>query len=90
MSIYRDLKKGLLKNKNIMKEYEGLRPEYEVLDKIIALRINNNMTQNELAQKLKTKQSAVSRLERGMINPTITFLNKLASAFGKKLVVEFK
>lgn len=90
MSSYKKLKKRLLKNKNIKKEYEKMRPEFEILDKIIGLRINNNLTQKQLAQKLKTKQSAISRLERGMINPTMTFLNKLALAFGKKLVVEFR
>ena len=90
MNTYKDLKKRLLKNKNIKKEYERLRPEYEILDKIISLRIKSNLTQNELAHKLNTKQSAISRLERGMINPTMSFLNKIASVFGKKLVIEFK
>lgn len=90
MNTYKDLKNRLLKNKNIKREYERLRPEYEMLDKIISLRLKSNLTQKELANKLNTKQSAVSRLERGMINPTMTFLNKLASVFGKKLVIEFK
>lgn len=90
MSTYKDLKNKLLKNKNIKREYERLRPEYEILDKIISLRLKSNLTQKELANKLNTKQSAISRLESGMINPTMTFLNKLASVFGKKLVIEFK
>ncbi len=90
MSNYRDLKKRLLKNKGIKKEYDRLKPEYELLDKIISLRLRQKMTQKQLAERLDTKQSAVSRLEKGMINPTVDFLNKLASAFGKKLVVEFK
>jgi len=90
MSNYRDLKKRLLKNKGIKKEYDRLKPEYELLDKIISLRLKQKMTQKQLAKKLDTKQSAISRLEKGMINPTVDFLNKLASAFGKKLVVEFK
>lgn len=90
MSTYRGLKNRLLKNKNIKKGYESLRPEYEMLDKIISLRIKSKLTQKELANKLNTKQSAVSRLERGMINPTMTFLSKLASVFGKKLVIEFR
>ncbi len=90
MSNYQDLKKRLLKNKGIKKEYDMLRSEYELLDKIIALRLKQKMTQKQLADKLDTKQSAVSRLEKGMINPTVDFLNKLAAAFGKKLTVEFK
>jgi len=90
MSTYKNLKKRLLKNKNIKKEYERLRPEYKVLDKIISLRLKSNLTQKTLANRLNTKQSAISRLERGMINPTMTFLNKLAFVFGKKLIIEFK
>ncbi len=90
MSNYHDLKKRLLKNKGVKKEYNRLRPEYELLDKIIALRFKQKITQKQLADKLDTKQSAISRLEKGMINPTVDFLNKLASAFGKKLIVEFK
>jgi len=90
MKNYRDLKKQLLKNKNIKKEYDKLKPEYDLLDKIIALRIKNKMTQKQLAEKLNTKQSAVSRLEKGMINPTFSFVSKIATAFGKKLVVDFK
>lgn len=90
MSNYRDLKKRLLKNKNIKREYDRLKSEYELLDKIISLRLRQKMTQKQLAKRLDTKQSAISRLEKGMINPTVDFLNKLASAFGKKLVVEFK
>lgn len=90
MSSYRELKKRLMKNKKVREEYEKLRAEYEVFDKIIALRMKNNMTQQELAEKLETKQPAVSRLEKKMINPTVSFLNKVASVFGKKLVVEFR
>lgn len=80
----------MLKNKDIKKEYERLRPEHEILDKIISLRIKSNLTQKELAIRLNTKQSAISRLERGMINSTMIFLNKRAFVFGKKLVVEFR
>lgn len=90
MSNYKKFKKQLLRNKAVRREYEKLRPEYEVLDKVISLRIKSKMTQNQLAEKLKTKQSAVSRLENGMINPTVSFLSKLASVFGKKLIVDFK
>jgi DNA-binding XRE family transcriptional regulator len=90
MSNYKDLKKKLLKNKGVKEEYERLRQEYELLDKMIALRLKSKMTQKQLAKKINTKQSAISRLEKGTINPTIDFLNKFASAFGKKLVVDFK
>lgn len=90
MEKYRNLRKKLLKNKKIKQEYERLTPEYKVLDKIIALRVKNKITQKELAEKLETKQSAISRMEKGMGNPTIDFLNRLASVFGKKLIIDLK
>jgi len=89
-SSYRELREKLLKNPKIKKEYELLRAEYETIDKIIELRIKNKLTQRQLAEKIGTKQSAVSRFEKKMINPTLYTLSQIASAFGKKLVVEFK
>jgi ribosome-binding protein aMBF1 (putative translation factor) len=90
MKKFKDFKKEVLKNKKILKEYESLRPEYEAIQKIIDLRLKKGMTQGQLAKKLGTKQSAVSRLERQLVNPTVSFLSRLATVFGKKLVIEFK
>lgn len=90
MGSYQKLRKKLLKNKAIKDEYEKLRVEYEFLDKLIALRLKNKLTQKELAEKIATKQSAISRFEKGLINPTVAFLSKLAQVFNKKLVIDFK
>ncbi len=48
------------------------------------------MTQEQMAKKLGTKQSGISRLERSLDNPTLYSLAKIASIFGKRLVVDFK
>ncbi|PIQ72416.1 transcriptional regulator [Candidatus Roizmanbacteria bacterium CG_4_10_14_0_2_um_filter_36_35] len=90
MKNYRIIREKLLKNPKIRKEYELLRAEYETIGKIIELRIKNKLTQKQLAEKIGTKQSAISRFEKKMINPTLYTLSQIASAFGKKLVVEFK
>jgi len=90
MRNFRDIREKALRNPKIKKEYELLRPEFETIEKIIQLRIKNGLTQKELAKKLGTKQSAVSRMERQFINPTVSFLSRLATVFGKKLVIEFK
>ena len=82
--------KKQLKDPEFKKEWDALEPQRKLKRRVIELRMKKEMTQKQLAKKLDTKQSAISRLEKGMINPTIDFLNKLASAFGKKLVVEFK
>ena len=48
------------------------------------------MTQKDLAEKIGTKQSAISRLESFDANPSFKFLKKVAKAFDAKLVVQFQ
>ncbi|MBU1349648.1 MAG: helix-turn-helix transcriptional regulator [Patescibacteria group bacterium] len=56
---------------------------------IIKKRIQQGLTQTELAKKIGTKQSAISRLERGTYNPSLAFLRKLVEALGVKLHLSF-
>jgi len=45
-------------------------------------RIQSGIRQNELAKKLKTSQSYISRLENGSLSPSIKMLQKIAEVFG--------
>ena len=87
---YRQLKKELLKDKKIKYAYEKLGPEFAVIEMIIKRRIERGLTQRELARKIGTKQSAVSRLESGSYNSSITFLQKVADALDTKLKVSLR
>ena len=71
-----------LKDPEIKAEYDRLGPEYEIIEAIIRKRLENGMTQKQLAEKMGTKQSALSRLESGNYNPSLAFLKKVASALG--------
>ncbi len=55
---------------------------------IIRKRIESKMSQKDLAKKLGTKQSAISRLESGNYNPTLSFLKKLSTTLGGKLEIK--
>lgn len=46
------------------------------------------LTQNELAKKLNTKKTAISRIENHAEDIRLSTLEKYAKAFGKKLRVE--
>ena len=80
MKDFKTFKKELLKDAEIKKIHDDLRPEYALIGSIIEKRLKRGLTQKQLAEKIGTKQSAISRLEGGRFNPTLSFLNKIAKA----------
>ena len=87
MRNYKQLKTKLLKNKEIKLAYEKLGPEFAVIEMIIKRRIESSLSQKELAQRIGTKQSAISRLESGTYNPSLSFLKKVADALDARLKI---
>jgi len=90
MKDFKIFKTEALKNPELRREYDKLAPRYAVISELIAARLKNGITQKELAQKLHTKQSVISRLESGNTNPSIGFLEKIAFAMGHKLTVQIQ
>jgi len=87
MKSYNNFKKRLLKDKTLRNEYDALSPEFAIAQAVIKKRLEQGITQSELAKIIGTKQSAISRLESGSYNPSITFLEKIAKALNLNLVV---
>ncbi len=87
MESFKSVKKELLQNKKIRNEYDKLEHEFKIAEVIIEKRLEQGLTQSELAKKIGTKQSAISRLESGNYNPSIAFLGKVAKALNLDLVV---
>lgn len=50
---------------------------------IIAERLQKNMTQGELAEKTKTTQAVISRIERMATNVSVDLFKRIAAAFGR-------
>ncbi|MBI2327565.1 helix-turn-helix transcriptional regulator [Candidatus Curtissbacteria bacterium] len=90
MTDWKNLRKELLKDPEFKVEYEKMQPKFEAVAAIIEARIKKGLTQEALARKIRTKQSAIARIESGNANPSVEFLQKLAEALGKKLVIQFK
>lgn len=89
MKTYASLKKELLKDPKVRAAYDALEPEFELAAAIIRKRLEKKMSQAALAKKMGTKQSAISRLESGEYNPSLTLLRKVAKALDSKLTVSF-
>lgn len=90
MKDWKELKKELLKNTKLKRLYAESRPEYEIARAVIRARIENKITQKELAEKMNTTQSVISRLEQAKTSPSISFLKRLALALNTSLEVQFK
>ena len=90
MKNWKALKKELLKNKEVAEEYEKLKPRYQLISQLIDARIKRGLTQEKLAKKMGTKQSAIARIESGNANPSLAFLEKVASAIGSKLIIQLR
>lgn len=90
MKDWKKYKKELLKDEEVKQEYDKLTPRYELISQLIEARNKRGLTQKELAKRMGTKQSAISRLESGNANPSILFLEKLAEALNTKLQIQLR
>ncbi len=86
---FEEMKADMLKDEQFKIEYEKLKPRYETIEQIIRARKEQNITQAELAKRVGTQKSNISRLESGNYNPSLDFLAKIAESLGKKISVTF-
>ena len=89
MDDFEKLEKKLMKNPSFRKEHEATRVEFEIAKEIIRTRIEKGLTQKQLAEKLKTRQSVISRVESMNTTPSLSFLKRLAVALNVSLQVKF-
>jgi len=87
---WNDAKTIINSDPEVMKELALNAVEYQIVRQIINARKELNLTQDQLAQLVGTKQSNISRLESGEANPTIEFLSKVAQAMGKTLDIRLQ
>ena len=80
----------LLSDPATAKEYEELRPQYEVISQIIKVRDEQGITQQELAERTGIRQSNISRFESGNYNPSLEFLARIARGLGMELHIELR
>jgi ribosome-binding protein aMBF1 (putative translation factor) len=80
-----------MKSPAFKKAWRDLDPEFELLESMISLREQRGISQAKLAEKIGTKQPALSRLERGGFkNASLDTLRKIADALDARLVVKLQ
>ena len=90
MKDWNEIKKKWLKDPEFKRLYEESQPEFEIAKAIIRARIERKMTQKELARRMHTTQSVISRVEQAGTSPSISFLKRVAKALNASLQVQFK
>lgn len=87
---FEEIKAMLMKDEEFKNEYEKLKPRYDIISQIIEERAKQSITQEELALRVGTQKSNISRLESGTYNPSLDFLAKVAHSLGKEMHIVLK
>ena len=80
----------------VYEEGEDVSSEYDDIDvavlgyKIRELRRNADLSQTELASKVGIDQSDLSKIEKGLANPTIKQITKVLDALNQRITIESK
>lgn len=77
-----------MKDPEYKKAYDSLEFEFQLKSALIDARAKQKLTQKKLAEKIGVAQPALARFESGRTNPTLSFLQKVASGLGKKMVLK--
>jgi transcriptional regulator with XRE-family HTH domain len=85
-----NLHKKWMKDPEYRREYEALEEEFALASAIIDARSRAGLTQEELAVRMETSQSAIARLESGRTIPSGRTLKRFAKATGTRLCISFE
>lgn len=87
-----DLKKYIEKRKkddsNFAKDFDSGYEEFKIGEMLKQARVDVGLTQEDLAQRLHTKKSAISRIENHAQDIKLSTLQNFAHILGKELRVE--
>jgi HTH-type transcriptional regulator/antitoxin HipB len=79
-----------MQNPKFRAEYERIGPEMELAMSLAEARRDAELTQAELAKRMKTTQAEVARIESGRAGPKWGTIERYALALGKRPVVRLE
>jgi ribosome-binding protein aMBF1 (putative translation factor) len=82
------LRARMLADPKVRAAYEAAAPEFELAHELIAARVRANLSQADLAKRMRTTQSAVARIESGKHWPSRRTLERYAKATGTRPVIK--
>lgn len=88
MKKFKDFLNEQLQDAEVKKEYERLDPAFSIARDLIRLRKARGLSQKELAEKISSTQTVVSRIENGSVNSSINTIQKISEALGAHLTIQ--
>lgn len=85
----KQLKERVLEDEKVRQEYESLEPEYQLIEAIITLREELDISQQELSNRTGIDRADISKLENGNANPSLRTIKRIANGLGKKVQIKF-
>ena len=70
--------------------YEALGEEFALIEAMMDARKRSRLSQAEIANRMGTTESVVSRLESGRVKPSTRSLERYAEATGHRLKISFE
>lgn len=89
MSDFRKHLEKSLQDEEFAQEWNEQSAERDVMRQIVEARMEEGLTQQELAERCGMKASNLCRLENGNGNPSVATLEKIARGLGRKLEISF-
>jgi DNA-binding transcriptional regulator YiaG len=90
MTRVKALQRAWSKDRNYRAAYRALEDEFDLARVLIAARARAGLSQAQLARRMKTSQSYVARIEGGQVRPSTRALERIASATGTRLRIDFE
>ncbi|MEW6276772.1 MAG: helix-turn-helix transcriptional regulator [Bacillota bacterium] len=88
MTTFKDHLKEQLKDPAFRQAWEESELNYQIARALIKLRLDLNLTQQELARKAGVPQSVIARLESGRHLPSLRSLEKIVKKLGLQVKLD--
>ena len=85
---YAEFRAELLADPEVKAAFDAMENEFALARSLISARAEAKLSQQDVADRMKTTQSAVARMESGRHAPSMTSIVKYATAVGRTIRFE--
>ncbi|HDL8055940.1 helix-turn-helix domain-containing protein [Yersinia enterocolitica] len=86
---FSEVKANALNYPHVNEAYSDLQIRQAMMTELKAVRQRCNLTQEDIARRAGLRKQNISRMEKGIISPNLTTLNRYAAALGGTFVFKF-